>query len=306
VIDLVSKRILVTGGKGFIGSRVCELLHEAGAQATAVGRAEADLTDAAATERLFEKTTPQLVIHLAGEGGGIAAHRQNPGRHLYANATMALNVVEACRKFDVERLVTVASADAYAPDAPMPLEESDLLAGTPVAEVAGYATASRLLVSLLDGYHRQYGLGAALLVLTNVYGRGMSDDPERSFVVPAMIRRFRTALEAGDKSVVCWGSGQATRDFLFLDDAARAIVEAARCINDPSPINVGSGRETSIEELARSVAALTGYKGAIEWDEDKPEGARRRVLNVTRARELLGFQATVGLEEGLKATLTMG
>ena len=248
MIDLVSKRILVTGGKGFIGSRVCELLHEAGAQAAAVGRAEGDLTDAAATERLFEKTTPQLVIHLAGEGGGIAAHRQNPGRHLYANATMALNVVEACRKFDVEHLVTVASAD----------------------------------------------------------GRGMSDDPERSFVVPAMIRRFREATAAGDQRVVCWGSGQATRDFLFLDDAARAIVEAARCINDPSPINVGSGRETSIEELARSVAALTGYKGAIEWDEDKPEGARRRVLNVTRARELLGFQATVGLEEGLKATLTMG
>ena len=159
---------------------------------------------------------------------------------------------------------------------------------------------------MLDGYHRQYGLDAALLVLTNVYGPGMSDDPERSFVVPAMVRRFRTALEAGDKRVVCWGSGQATRDFLFLDDAARAIVEAARCINDPSPINVGSGRETSIEDLAHSVAALTGYTGAVEWDTSRPEGARRRVLNVTRARELLGFQATVGLEEGLKATLAAG
>ena len=303
MFNLATTRALVTGGTGFIGSRVCAQLQEAGASVTAAGSSDADLIDPAATERLFERTRPQLVVHLAGEGGGIAAHRRNPGRHLYANAAMALNVVEACRRHEVARLVTVASADAYPPDATMPLREQDLLSGSPGDDVAGYATASRLLVALLRGYRSQYGLNAALLVLTNVYGPGMSDDPERSFVVPAMIRRFREATAAGQQKVVCWGSGRATRDFLYLDDAARAIVEAARRLDDPEPVNVGSGQETSIAELARAVAELVGYKGAIEWDEDKPEGAPRRLLEITRACELLDFEPTTDLAHGLQLTL---
>ncbi|MFQ5478042.1 MAG: NAD-dependent epimerase/dehydratase family protein, partial [Candidatus Binatia bacterium] len=186
------------------------------------------------------------------------------------------------------------------------LKEEALLVGATGPDVEGYATASRLLVSLLRGYSRQYGLRAGLLILTNVYGPGMSDDPEHSFVVPAMIRRLFEAVATGDDRVICWGSGRATRDFLYVEDAARAIVDATRHVEDPEPINIGSGIETSIAELARSVADLAGYEGTIEWDSNRPEGVLRRALDITRARELIGFEPSVDLAGGLRRTLAGG
>ncbi|TFH18549.1 MAG: NAD-dependent epimerase/dehydratase family protein, partial [Myxococcales bacterium] len=243
------------------------------------------------------------VIHTAEVGCGIAAHRAHPGLHFHANAAMALNLIEEGRKAGVERFIYVGTADAYPGDAPVPMKESDLWAGLPDASHASYGVAKRIAAIMLEAYRAEYGMGGAYLLMTNIYGPGADFDPESSQVVAAMIRRFVEAERSGAEHATCWGSGQATRDFLYVDDAARAIVAAADAYDSPVPLNIGSGTEVPIRELAELTAAAAGYEGRIVWDTPGPDGIARRSLDVTRAGDLLGFKPEVSLAEGLERTV---
>jgi GDP-L-fucose synthase len=299
-----SRRVVVTGGAGFIGSAVCRALVERGAGFVGVPRSRAyDLTTRVGAARMLAEFRPDVLIHAAGVGGGIAAHRAEPGRHFYANTIMALHTVEEARACGVEKIVYVGSADSYSPSAPVPVREDDLWEGDLEPSSRDYALAKKVPIVMLDGYRAQYGMRAAAVILTNVYGPGASFDVEKSHVVPAMIRRFDDAARRGETTVTCWGSGRPTRDFLYVDDAAEGIVLAAEKLDEPSPVNLAAGEETTIAELARTVASLCGFRGAIAWDTSKPDGHPRRVLDVTRAHAVLGFRARTPLADGLRATI---
>ncbi|RMD81282.1 MAG: NAD-dependent epimerase/dehydratase family protein [Candidatus Dadabacteria bacterium] len=298
------KSVLVTGGRGFLGRAVCRLLEEAGCRRlVAVGRAEADLCRQEETERLMHRERPDVVVHLAGSGRGIADHLAGPARDAYANLAMGLHVVEAARISGVEKLVYVASADAYPRRVQPPYRETQLWEGLPDPSHAAYGIAKRAMHIVLEAYRRQYGLKSAYLVSTNLYGPGADFTEGRAHVVAALVRRFCEAAERGAEEVVCWGTGSATRDFLYVDDAAVAVLRAGERIDAPAPINIASGTEVSIGRLAETIAALCGYQGRIRFDPSKPEGPKRRCLDVARARRLLDFQPTVGLEEGLRRTI---
>ena len=301
---LAGKSVLVTGGCGFIGRAVCERLSGCGcARVTAVGRTDADLTRQEQVEGLLARERPDVVIHLAGSGRGIADHLAGPARDAYENLSMGLNVVEASRRAGTARLVFVASADAYPGGVQPPFRETDLWSGLPDASHCGYGIAKRTMHVVLDAYHRQHGLEAAYLLPTNVYGPRANFDPQRAHVVAALVRRFCEAAERGAEEVVCWGSGAATRDLLYIDDAAEAIVRAAERCRTPTPINVATGTEVSIERLARTIASLCGFGGRIRFDASKPQGIARRALDISRARRILDFAPSVPLDEGLRRTI---
>ena len=299
-----SRRVVVTGGAGFIGSAVCRALSERGAQFVGAPRSsQYDLTTRKGAARMFGELGPDVVIHAAGVGGGIAAHLAAPGHHFYANAIMALHVIEEARARRIEKTVYLGSADSYAPGVQVPVKEDDLWEGVLEPSSRGYALAKKIPIALLESYRAQYGTRAAALILTNVYGPGASFDAETSHVVPAMIRRFDEAARRGDETVVCWGSGRPSRDFLYVDDAAEGILLAAEKLDDPAPVNVAAGEETTIADLAHTVAALCGFRGTIRWDASRPDGHPRRALDVTRARTVLGFRAHTPLADGLGATI---
>ncbi len=304
MIDLVNHRILVTGGAGFVGSAVVHSLHARGCQQVFVPRRrDYDLVCRSDVERLLRDTHPSIVIHLAARSGGIGANRLHPGQFFYDNIMMGVQLIEGARLHRVEKVVVVGSVCAYPKFAPIPFREDDLWNGYPEETNAPFGVAKRVLLVQTQAYRQEYGLNAIYLLPVNIYRPRDSFDPARSHVIPALIERFIAATEAGEQRVVVWGDGEATREFLYVDDAAEGIVRAAEEYDDARPINIGVGFEVSIRELAGTIAHIVGYTGTIVWDTSKPNGQPRRMLETSRARVYLGFEARTRLVVGLQTTV---
>jgi GDP-L-fucose synthase len=305
-MDLRGKRIVVTGGAGFLGTAVCRTLRERGVAAESIivpRKRDYDLTIESHVERLYTDARPDVVIHLAAEVGGIGANMAQPGRFFYANMTMGLHLVEHARRRGIEKFVHTGTVCAYPKHCPIPFREDDLWNGYPEETNAPYGVAKKAIFVMLDGYRRQYGLASAVTVPVNLYGPGDNFDPATSHVIPALIRKCEEARLAGADEVICWGTGSATREFLYVDDAAEGIVKAAEIIEEPLPINLGGGVEIAIRDLVATIAAACGYAGRISWDASKPDGQPRRSLDITRAKTLLGWEPRQDFDTGLAATV---
>lgn len=303
-LDIKQLRFCVTGGAGFLGRVVCELLKQRGATYIVVPRSrEFDLTRPDAVRRMFDVAKPDVVIHLAAEVGGIGANQRHPGRFFFANMAMGLNLIEESRQRGVQKFVQVGSVCGYPKHCPVPFHEDELWNGYPEETNAPYGVTKRALGVMLEAYRHEYKFNGVYLVPVNLYGPGDNFDLERSHVIPALIRKFCDAVDSGAKRVVCWGTGRVTREFLYVDDAAEAIVRATEIHNDSAPINLGTGTEITIHELARQIAVLCGFQGEIAWDPTQPDGQPRRQLDVTRAAQLLRWQAKTKLIDGLRATI---
>jgi GDP-L-fucose synthase len=296
-------RAVVTGGAGFLGTRVVERLRASGADVFVPLIENWDLTRADDVERLFIETKPELVIHLAAEVGGIGANRANPGRYWYANLIMGANILEQSRLHGVDKLVVIGTICAYPKFTPVPFKEEELWNGYPEETNAPYGLAKKTLLVGAQAYRDQYGLDAIYLLPVNLYGPGDNFNLESSHVIPAQIRKMVEAIERGEREVVLWGDGSPTREFLYVDDCAEAILLAAERFDGPDPVNLGTGSEISIRELAETIAELTGYKGELVWDASKPNGQPRRRLDTERAERLFGFHASTPLREGLERTI---
>ncbi len=292
-------RVLVTGGGGFLGSHLVERLESDGHDVF-VGRSrEYDLTRFDDAERLFADAQPELVFHLAAEVGGIGANRANPGRYWYANLMMGAHVLELARTHAVQKLVIAGTVCAYPKFTPVPFSEDDLWSGYPEETNAPYGVAKKSVLVGANAYREQYGLDAIFLLPANLYGPRDNFDLDSSHVIPALIRKM---IEA-DGDVTLWGDGSPTREFLFVDDCAEGLLLAAERYDGAAPVNLGTGVETSIRELAEAIADLTGFAGDIVWDTSMPNGQPRRSLDASRARELFGFEASTSLRDGLEKTI---
>jgi len=301
--DLRTRRILVTGGAGFLGSHIIQRLHQIGCtNILSPSRREFDLTSSEAVHGLFESFRPEIVFHCAAEVGGILANRDNPGRFFYQNAIMGIQVIEACRAYGVGKVIVMGTTCAYPKLAPIPFREDSLWDGYPEETNAPYAIAKRALLVQCQAYHQQYGLNCVFLVLSNLYGPRDHFELNEGHVIPALIRRFVEAQEEGADEIELWGTGEPTRDFLFVGDAAEAIVAAAQRYNRADPVNIGSGQEISIRYLAQKIAEMAGYKGKLIWDSTRPNGQPRRCVDVTRAEREIGFRAHTPFEDGLRMT----
>lgn len=300
--DLRDQCILVTGGSGFLGRHVLRELRRREASAVYHPSSACDLRTIEGAEAAFAHR-PQVVIHLAAACGGIAANRAEPGRYLHDNALMALHVVEACRRHGVGKLITVGSCCSYPKHCPVPFSEESLWDGYPEETNAPYGIAKRLLLELGRAYRQQYGLNVVQLIPANLYGPGDHFEPQTSHVIPGLIRKCAEAAASGADSITLWGTGTPTRDFLYVEDAAEAIVLAAERLHWCEPMNVGTGIEVSIHDLANRVAWATGFGGRVAFDPSMPDGQPRRCLDVSRALEALGWTARTSLEEGLRRTV---
>jgi GDP-L-fucose synthase len=296
-------RTMVTGGGGFLGGYVVERLRAEGIEPFVARRRDYDLTVAEDVERLFADARPELVIHLAAEVGGIGANRANPGRYWYANLMMGAHVLEQSRLSGIEKVVVVGTVCVYPKHAPVPFREEDLWNGYPEETNAPYGTAKRALLVGAQAYREQYGLNAVFLMPPGLYGPRDNFDLETSHVIQALIRKMVEAQERGESEIVLWGDGSPTREFLYVEDAAEAIWLAAERYDGPDPVNVGTGEEISIRDLAALVAEETGYTGDIAWDTSKPNGYPRRKLDTSRAERLFGFRARTPLREGIARTV---
>jgi GDP-L-fucose synthase len=292
-------RVLVTGGGGFLGSHLVERLEAEGHDVTVPRSRDYDLTHWEDAERLFADAQPQLVFHLAAEVGGIGANRANPGRYWYANLMMGAHVLELSRAHGVSKLVVAGTVCAYPKFTPVPFKEDDLWNGYPEETNAPYGVAKKSILVGAQAYREQYGLDTVYLLPANLYGPRDNFDLESSHVIPALIRKM---VEAEDE-VVLWGDGSPTREFLFVDDCAEGLLLAAERYDGPEPVNLGTGVETSIRELAETIADLTGFEGELTWDTDMPNGQPRRQLDATRAEQLFGFRARTSLRDGLERTI---
>ncbi|MBU6221377.1 MAG: GDP-L-fucose synthase [Planctomycetes bacterium] len=304
--DLAGKRIVVTGGAGFLGRAVCRVLRGRGVAEGRIfvpRRKDFDLTVETDVERLYDVARPDVVIHLAAEVGGIGANMAQPGRFFYANMAMGLHLIEHARRRGLGKFVHTGTVCAYPKHCPIPFREDDLWNGYPEETNAPYGVAKKAIFVMLDGYRRQYGLASAVAVPVNLYGPGDNFDPASSHVIPALIRKCEEARVSGADEVVCWGTGSATREFLYVDDAAEGIVKAAETMDEPVPINLGGGIEISIRELVMKIAAACGFEGRIAWDASKPDGQPRRALDISRARTLLGWEPKQGFDTGLATTV---
>ncbi len=298
------KRILLTGGAGFLGTMVRSRLAAAGAAEFFVPRrADYDLTDATAVARAYDDGRPDTVVHLAAEVGGIGANRDNPGRYFFANMSMGMHLIEEARRRGTEKFVQVGTVCSYPKHTPVPFSEEELWNGYPEETNAPYGVAKKALLVMLQAYRAQYGLRGAYLLPVNLYGPGDNFDLESSHVIPALIRKCEEARIAGRDEVVCWGTGSASREFLYVDDCADAIVAATERYDEPEPINIGAHSEITIRDLTETIARLTGFEGALVWDTSKPDGQPRRCLDTSRARDLLGFTSSTSLEDGLRQTI---
>lgn len=305
-MNLRDKRIVVTGGAGFLGTAVCRALRGRGVPAEAIivpRRRDYDLTIEAQVARLYAEARPQVVIHLAAEVGGIGANMAQPGEFFYANMAMGLHLIEHARRVGIEKFVHTGTVCAYPKHCPIPFHEEDLWNGYPEETNAPYGIAKKALFVMLDAYRRQYGLASAVTVPVNLYGPGDNFDPATSHVIPALIRKCEEARRAGAAEIVCWGTGNATREFLFVDDAAEGVVRAAEMMDEPLPINLGGGTEIAIRDLVAKIAAACDYEGRITWDTTKPNGQPRRSLDISRAKTLLGWAPRQDFDAGLAATV---
>jgi GDP-L-fucose synthase len=296
-------KTVVTGGSGFLGSHLVELLEADGHDVHIVRSKDTDLTDANAVAQLFEEQKPDRVFHLAAEVGGIGANRDNPGRYWYANLTMGVNILEQARIHSTDKLVMVGTICSYPKFAPIPFREDTLWDGYPEETNAPYGVAKKALLVGAQSYREQYGLNSIMLLPVNLYGPRDNFDLQSSHVIPALIRKMVEAQQRDESSVTLWGDGTPTREFLYVEDCARGLFMAGRDYNGAEPVNLGTGIEITIKDLAETVAAATGFDGEIIWDTTKPNGQPRRQLDVTRARERFGFEAEVSFADGMARTV---
>ncbi len=293
--------MVVTGGAGFVGGALVGMLEELGAQARVVRSAQHDLRDPLATREALDGA--EVVFHLAANVGGIGFNRRNPAPLVYDNMMMSGNVFEQARQAGVRKLISACTVCAYPKFTPTPFSEDELWNGYPEETNAPYGLAKKMMLVLSDAYRRQYDFDSVVPMVVNLYGPNDHFSLEDSHVIPAMIRKFHEATVSGQPQVEMWGSGNPSREFLYVDDAARALLLAGEHIQSSDPVNVGTGVETRIRDLANMISGFSGYEGAIVWDSSKPDGQPTRCLDVSRARELMGFEAQVGLEEGLRRTV---
>ena len=303
-MDLTHKRILVTGGNGFLGRHLLRRLRGAGCERLiAPPSSECDLTREADVRRLMERERPEVVVHLAAVVGGIGANRRQPGSFFYKNLTMGVHLVEAAREHRVEKFLAVGTICSYPKFTPVPFKEEHLWDGYPEETNAPYGLAKKMLLVQLQAYRQQYGFNGANVLLVNLYGPGDNFDLETSHVIPALVRKCVEARQRGDAVLPVWGTGRPTREFLYVEDAARGLHLALERLETSEPVNIGSGQEISIADLAGLIARKTGFAGQLKFDPNQPDGQPRRCLDVRRAKELLGFEATTSLSDGLDRTI---
>lgn len=303
-MQLSDKRVVVTGGSGFLGSFVVDKLRERDVQNIFVPRSkDYDLRSREAIMSLYEDSKPQLVIHLAAVVGGIGANRANPGRFFYDNAIMGIQLMECARQVGVEKFVAIGTICAYPKYAPVPFKEDDLWNGYPEETNAPYGLAKKMMLVQAQAYRAQYGFNAIYLLPVNLYGPRDNFDLETSHVIPALIRKCVEAKKAGLPEIVLWGDGSPTREFLYVEDAAEAILLATERYDGDQPVNLGTGEEITIRDLAQLIAAEVGFEGRFVWDKNKPNGQPRRRLDVTRAKNLFGFEAPHRLQDGISKTV---
>ena len=299
-----AQRVVVTGGAGFLGSFVVEQLRAKGCQQIIIPRSkDYDLVQMDAVQQLYRDAKPDLVIHLAARVGGIGANQANPGRFFYDNLMMGTQLIEVGRQRGLKKFVALGTICAYPKFAPIPFKEDDIWNGYPEETNAPYGLAKKMMLVQSQAYRQQYGFNSVVLFPVNLYGPRDNFDLETSHVIPALIRKCAAAKEAGNASLTLWGDGSPTREFLYVEDAAEGILLAAEQYEGSLPINLGTGEEVTIRNLAGMIAAEAGFAGQIEWDTTKPNGQPRRCLDVRRAKQLFGFQARHGLREGLKKTV---
>ena len=306
MIDLKTKKIVVTGAGGFLGTAVMERLKQRGcaaAQLVAVRKAEFDLVHEADVKRLFDVHRPDLVVHLAAVVGGIGANRDNPGSFYYQNLVMGAMLMEYARQAGVEKFVAIGTICAYPKFTPVPFREEDLWAGYPEETNAPYGIAKKGLLVQSQAYRSQYGFNSIFLLPVNLYGPRDNFDPRSSHVIPALIRKCVEAVERGDEVLEVWGTGRATREFLYVDDAAEGILLATEYYDGADPVNLGAGFEISIKDLAQLIAKLSGFNGRLVWNTALPDGQPRRCLDTSRAAAYFGFRASTPFEEGLRRTI---
>jgi len=300
----VGRPLVVTGGTGFLGRHVVAALKRRGwKDVAALGRSHYDLRHEGEIQRMYDDLRPEVVIHAAGVVGGIGANRKRPGEFFYDNAIMGIQLIELGRRAGVKKFVCLGTVCAYPKFCPAPFKEDDLWNGYPEETNAPYGIAKKALLVQLQAYRQQYDFNGIYLLPVNLYGPGDNFDPQSSHVIPALIRRFLEAKERGDTEVVAWGTGNATREFLYVEDAAEGIVRATESHDDPAPVNLGSGSEISIKDLTTMIAGLVGYTGRIRWDSSAPDGQPRRLLDTSRAAAAFGFTASTPLAEGLRRTI---
>ncbi|PCI38937.1 MAG: GDP-fucose synthetase [Elusimicrobia bacterium] len=302
-MSLEKTKTVVTGGRGFLGGFACRALNKRGAAVTPIGSSDYNLIEQADVRRMYETLQPELVIHLAAACGGIQSNVENPGRFLYENALMGLMLLEEGRRRNLKKFILISTICSYPKDAPLPLKEEDIWTGKPVGATGPYGMAKRLLHEACETYGRQYGMPCVVLVPSNLYGPEDHFEEGRSHAVPAIIRRYIEAKADGLQEVCNWGTGTPTREFLHVADAAEAIALAAQKDLPCEPINLGTGIETSIADLTNIIAAAVGYEGNVAWDTSKPDGQSKRFMDVSRARELLGFEAKISLKDGIRETV---
>ena len=299
-----NKRVLVTGGAGFLGSFVVEKLRERGCKDIYVPRSkDYDFVEMEVVRRLYRDARPDIVIHLAAKVGGIGANRANPGKFFYDNLMMGVQMMEVGRQFGIEKFVALGTICCYPKFTPVPFKEEDLWNGYPEETNAPYGLAKKMLLVQSQSYRQQYGFNSIFLMPVNLYGPGDNFNPNSSHVIPALIKKCFDAIKNDEREIVVWGTGKATREFLYVEDAAEGILLATEKYNKSDPINLGAGFEISIKDLAELIAKLTGFKGKIVWDTSKPDGQPRRMLDTSKAEKEFGFKAKTGFEEGLKKTI---
>lgn len=302
--DWSRKRVLVTGGSGFLGSHLVEALRRRGCEPVTPRSRDCDLRDWGQAEALLQEVRPHVLFHLAAVVGGIGANRRHPGKFFFDNAMMGIQIVELARRAGVEKQVLVGTVCAYPKFTPVPFREEDLWSGYPEETNAPYGLAKKMLLVQAQAYRQEYGTNAIFILPTNLYGPRDNFHPDSSHVVPAMIQKFDDARQSGLESVLLWGDGSPSRDFLYVADAADGLVMAAELYDEGEPVNLGSGREVTIRDLAEMVARHVGYRGRIEWDTSQPNGQPRRCLETSRAAAAFGFAPLTDMEDGLRETVS--
>jgi GDP-L-fucose synthase len=300
---LTGQRVVVTGGAGFLGRHVSDHFRARGAEVFVPRKSDYDLVQRAAACRLIKDTQPALVVHLAARVGGIGANRENPGSYFYENLMMGVQLLEECRLQRVAKVLTVGTICSYPKLTPVPFREDDLWIGYPEETNAPYGLAKKMLLVQSQAYRQQYGCNFVHVLPVNLYGPGDNFDPASSHVIPALIKKVQDAIDANAGHIEVWGTGAASREFLYVEDAARGIGMAAEGYDGAEPVNLGAGFEIQVRDLVKLICRVMGYKGEIRFDPSKPDGQPRRSLDTSRAERLFGFRAAVGFEDGLRRTI---
>ncbi len=303
-MDVIYQKILVTGGSGFLGKVVVKKLQQRGCRDVIAPRStDYDLREKNDIIRLFQHARPDCVIHLAAVVGGIGANMKNPGSFFYDNAIMGIQLMEVARQFNVQKFVAIGTICAYPKYTPVPFKEEEIWNGYPEETNAPYGLAKKMMLVQSQAYRKQYGFNSIYLLPVNLYGPGDNFDLESSHVIPALVRKCIEAKEKNQKEIIVWGDGSPTREFLYVDDAAEGIALATEGYDSSEPVNLGSGQEISIRNLATMIAECTGYQGSLVFDSSRPNGQPRRALDVKKARQMFGFQAKVALKAGIERTV---